>query len=266
MACLLLAAKTEECGRKLNHVIREAWRLKNMAARVGRGGKSSSSELGNGTSNNVDKKGYLNEKSEEFIRLKEKILLLERVVLHTIGFELSIDHPYKLILAQIKRWFPVDKMVPSRHVEYINPPAPPTDPAERRNFTKEKNKNLQGKLTRSAVDFATDSLHTTLCLKYSPKKVALTCVYMSAQYCEVQPTEGRTWLQVLDSDGTFVLDELASIAVQIMELIADKKGVDMEIFESIRKNLMQMKTGGGGEKRPPNIEKGMNRPTKRQHV
>lgn len=102
MACMLLAAKTEECSRKLSHVIREAWRLKNMAAKKGGGGAASTPELGDAVSDNVDKHGYLNEKSEEFVRLKERILLLERVVLHTIGFELSIDHPFKFILVEVR--------------------------------------------------------------------------------------------------------------------------------------------------------------------
>lgn len=42
----------------------------------------------------VNEKGYLDGKCREFYRLKERILLLERVILHTIGFELSISHPY----------------------------------------------------------------------------------------------------------------------------------------------------------------------------
>lgn len=260
MACLLLAAKTEESSRKLNHVIREAWRLKNMAAKRGGGGAASTPELGDAVSDNVDKNGYLNEKSEEFVRLKEKILLLERVVLHTIGFELSIDHPFKFILTQIK------KMVPLRHVEYINPATPPPDPTKQRNSPMEKNKKLQSQLTKSAMDFASDSLQTNLCLKYSAKKIALTCIYMSAQYCKVKPTEGRKWLEILDSEGAFVMDELASIAVQIMELIADKKGCDLAMFESIRADLMKMKKDVSRERGPPSLEKGMNRPSKRQHT
>jgi len=245
MACLLLAAKTEECSRKLNHVIREAWRLKNMAAKKGGSGAASTPELGDAVSDNVDKHGYLNEKSEEFVRLKEKILLLERVVLHTIGFELSIDHPFKFILIQIK------KMIPQRHLEYVNP---------------EKNKKLSHQLTKTAMDFASDSLQTNLCLKYAPKKIALTCIYMGAQYCKVRPTEGRAWLEILDSEGEFAMDELASIAVQIMELIADKKGCDLTMFESIRFDLTKMKKDVSGERGPPSLEKGMNRPVKRQHL
>jgi len=259
MACMLLAAKTEECSRKLSHVIRESWRLKNMAAKKGGGGAASTPELGDAVSDNVDKHGYLNPESEEFVRLKERILLLERVVLHTIGFELSIDHPFKFILVQIK------KMIPLR-VEYINPTMPPTDPTKQRSTPMEKNKKLQLQLTKSAMDFASDSLQTNLCLKYSPEKIALTCIYMSAQYCKVRPTERRKWLEILDSDSTFTINELTSIAVQIMELIADKKGCDLAMFESIRSDLTRMKKDVSGERGPPSLEKGMDRPIKRQHI
>jgi len=51
-----------------------------------------------------------------------------------------------------------------------------------------------------------------------------------------------------------------------MEVIADKKGCDLAIFESIRKDLVQMKKDVGGERGPPTLEKGMSRPVKRQHI
>ena len=95
-------AKTEECGRKLNRVICESWRLKNLSAKQEAKCGKLYSELGNEKIDNVDKHVYLNEKSEEFIQIKEKILMLERVVLHIIGFQLSIDHPYKLIVTQVR--------------------------------------------------------------------------------------------------------------------------------------------------------------------
>ena len=100
-------------------------------------------------------------------------------------------------------------MVAQKLVEYINPPTQSTDSSKRNPNQMEKNKKVQVQLTKTAIDFATDSLHTMLCLKYLPKKIALTCIYMSAQYNEVRPTEGRKWLEVLDSEGSFVVEDLA---------------------------------------------------------
>ena len=83
VACILLAAKTEESPKKLTTVIQECHRLKTMS--VKKSGKI----------------GSLDVNSQEFIRLKERTLLLERVILHTIGFELSIDHPHKVLEGQV---------------------------------------------------------------------------------------------------------------------------------------------------------------------
>jgi len=87
VACLLLAAKTEESPKKLVTVIQECFRLKNLSSN-----KSKSDLMKEGIK--VNERGYLDGKCQEFVRLRERILLLERVILHTIGFELSISHPY----------------------------------------------------------------------------------------------------------------------------------------------------------------------------
>lgn len=84
VACILLAAKTEESPKKLVSILQECFRLKNNAM------KNKTSQEGV----KLDKRGYLDMKCQEYTRLKERILLLERVILHTIGFELSISHPY----------------------------------------------------------------------------------------------------------------------------------------------------------------------------
>ena len=86
VACILLAAKTEESPKKLNVVIQECYRLKHLSTKAKQPQEIPGVKL--------DKKGYLDIKCEEFVRLKERVLLLERVILHTIGFELSISHPY----------------------------------------------------------------------------------------------------------------------------------------------------------------------------
>lgn len=135
MACLLLAGKTEESPKKLDFVIRECWKLRRRAQQQqqqrqlsqdsGAGGDSPASFAGtspttavmggspspSGTDpNNIDPK------SEEYIRLKERVLLLERVILHTIGFELSIDHPYKFLVDCVQ------SMNKKRLLEYVKPP------------------------------------------------------------------------------------------------------------------------------------------------
>lgn len=107
VAAILLAAKTEESPKKLNVVIEESLKTKNRAMQAGRISQSSDQMP-------LNSDGTLDTKAESFVRLKERILLLERVILHTIGFELSIDHPYKFLVETIK------KLVHKRQIEFIN--------------------------------------------------------------------------------------------------------------------------------------------------
>ena len=115
VACIVLAGKTEESPRKLNHVMDECYKLKLRGMQAGR---ISTTTAGGGKGGSPPSAATkpLDQKSEEFFKLKERILLLERVILHTIGFELSVDHPYKFLVEQIK------KLVHARKLEYITPP------------------------------------------------------------------------------------------------------------------------------------------------
>lgn len=99
VACILLAAKTEETPKKLTSIIQECHKLKYTSAKRSSGSGSGSG--GSHNNNNNDDDGVLDVNSKDFIKLKERTLLLERVILHTIGFELSIDHPHKFILEQV---------------------------------------------------------------------------------------------------------------------------------------------------------------------
>jgi hypothetical protein len=96
VACILLAAKTEESPRKVVSVLEECHKLRSRAMAAGRTSCQGNSPTTPTPTEPLDPKG------EEFTKLKERILLLERVVLHTIGFELSVDHPYKFIVDQVR--------------------------------------------------------------------------------------------------------------------------------------------------------------------
>jgi hypothetical protein len=82
VACLVLAAKTEESPKKLNTVIDECYKLKVRGMQAGR----ISQPAGAAAPSSATTTGNLDPKGVEFLKLKERILLLERVILHTIGF------------------------------------------------------------------------------------------------------------------------------------------------------------------------------------
>lgn len=112
VASLMLAAKTEESPKKLDFVIDECYKLKMRGMQAGRISVGTADGSHNKTNNSSPSSDALEINSDEFLKLKERILLLERVLLHTIGFELSIDHPYKFLVEIIK------KLVHGRQLEY----------------------------------------------------------------------------------------------------------------------------------------------------
>ena len=212
VASIVLAAKTEESPKKLNTVLLECHKLKCRGMQQQRkGAPPPPTEL--------DPKG------EEFLKMKERILLLERVILHTIGFELSIDHPYKFFVEQIKR------LIRNRQLKYK------VAPAAGQSTSQVMSKMMQ-ELVQYSMSFANDSMHTSLCLQFSPQLIATACVYLAAQFSKVDVVK-ETWSKVLGDPDT---EALASICIQIMNLIADRKSSDTDTFKKIRAQLELLKS------------------------
>jgi cyclin T len=226
VACLVLAAKTEESPKKLNTVIDECYKLKLRGMQAGR----ISQPAGAAAASPATTTGNLDPKGEEFLKLKERILLLERVILHTIGFELSIDHPYKFMVEQIK------KMVQKRQLEYIKPVDGPTAQIYGK---------MMNEMVQYAMNFANDSMHTSLCLQFEPHKIATACVYLAGHFAKVRPVNKQTWLDVL---GPSDIESLASISMQVVELITERKGVNEDTFEAIRQDLDALNKSGVASK------------------
>merc|ERR1712125_26750 len=92
------------------------------------------------------------------------------------------------------------------------------------------------------MNFANDSMHTSLCLQFPPDMIATSCVYMSAQYCGITGMEGRCWLDILDGGGCNMdILMLISISIQILEVISDRKGSDKFVFDSILDDIEKLR-------------------------
>jgi hypothetical protein len=286
MACLLLAGKTEESPKKLDFVIRECWKLRRRAQQQQQQQQQLASTAGGGMMGNEspnvggisptmalspsssDNKSSSNSnnleiKSDEYTRLKERVLLLERVILHTIGFELSIDHPFKFLIDCVQG------LTKKRLLEYTNPSSKKDKLIGKDGQPLNKsgqNALLVQELAQNAMNFANDSLHTSLCLQFSAQQIAMSCVYLSGKYSGIAPITGKTWLELLDG---ITVEELSSISIQILELVQPSRkgggvgGVDPEqAFKTIRKELDEMannkdgKVGGGdGTLQPPDAKR-----------
>lgn len=273
VASIVLAGKTEESPRKLNHVMEECYNLKlrgqqagrisaAAAVKVGGGGSGGGSGSGSGgpsspQSTSIDPKG------EEFFKIKERVLLLERVILHTIGFELSVDHPYKFLVEQIK------KLVHQRKLEYITPPSSGTAAASggANLSSSQLASKMLNELVQYAMNFANDSMQTSLCLQFEPQTIAMATVFLAANFCKIRPAAGRDWLVILapsssssastsSTGGTntppppppaassttnmlssLEMQALTSIVLQIIELVLDRKGTDPVMFQQIKLEL-----------------------------
>jgi len=248
VAALVLAAKTEEAPKKLNTVIQECYKLKTRAMQAGRLSQKPGSSPKDEAS-----ASYLDTKGEEFLKLKERILLLERIILHTIGFELSIDHPYKFFVEQIK------KLIHSRKLKYK--PSKASSDANKHKTNGEMMSKMMNELVQYSMSTANDSYQTSLCLQFGPKQIATACVYLACMFSGVEPENGNWKTTLLSTGGEgnhgnsnantnknsnaddfdYDVEALVSVCVQVIDLIAEKKASDSESVRKIRKALELLK-------------------------
>jgi len=161
----------------------------------------------------------------------------------TVGFEISLDHPYKFLVEIIKR------LVHKRQVEFI-------DSKDANSGSTSNVYNLMlNRMVQYSMNFANDSMQTSLCLQFEPQKIATACVYLAGQFARVRPTvPSGSWLEVL---GYRDVESLASISLQIIELVAERKATDQKLFDKIRADLEELKEekaspppGGSGTGEP----------------
>ena len=185
---------------------------------------------------------YLDTKGEDFLKLKERILLLERIILHTIGFELSIDHPYKFFVDMIK------KLISTRQLKYSSSKlssASSSSSSLDNTKTSEVMSKMMNELVQYSMSTANDSYQTSLCLQFGPKEIATACVYLACMFSGVEPINGD-WKKTLLAGGgnnSYIdVESLVSVCIQIIDLIADKKASDTESVRKIRKALELLKS------------------------
>lgn len=112
---------------------------------------------------------------------KELVLLGERLVLTTLGFDLNIHHPYKPLVAAIKKF-----------------------------------KVAQNALAQVAWNFVNDGLRTSLCLQFKPHHIAAGAIFLAAKFLKVKlPSEGeKVWWQEFEVTPR----QLEEVSNQMLEL------------------------------------------------
>ncbi|XP_019945565.2 cyclin-T2a isoform X2 [Paralichthys olivaceus] len=159
---LFLAAKVEEQPRKLEHVIKVSHACLNP------------------------QEPPLDTKSNAYLQQAQELVLLESIVLQTLGFEITIDHPHTDVVkcSQLVR--------------------------------------ASKDLAQTSYFMATNSLHlTTFCLQYKPTVIACVCIHLACKWSNWEipvSTDGKHWWEYVDSSVTLeLLDELTHEFLQILE-------------------------------------------------
>lgn len=120
---------------------------------------------------------------------KETVMIMERIILQTINFDLQVDHPYKHLL---------------NYAENLNCDRDETQ-----------------KLVQMAWTFINDSLCTTICLQWEPEVVAIAVMFLSAKLCKSKTGEeivGTRWWHAFVHNVT--VDILEDVCHQILDLYA----------------------------------------------
>jgi len=188
--CLFLAGKVEETPKKLRDVITVSYALlmktKNMPKEL----------------------QEIKQDSQEFWELKENILVAERILLQTIGFDLTIEHPYKHLLAYVKK--------------------------------------IEGSkdLAQVAWNFVNDSFRTTLCLQYQPKTVAAAAIYLASKFLKhplptiVEGSQTTPWWVLFETK----VEDMRNISNQILDLYESTSQVGIRHPSSWRPLFFQLST------------------------
>ncbi|KAJ4702602.1 Cyclin-T1-like protein [Melia azedarach] len=159
--CMFLAGKVEETPRPLKDVIIVSYEIIHK--------KDSSAPQ------------RIRQQKEVYEQQKELILLGERVVLATLGFDLNVHHPYKPLVEAIKKF-----------------------------------KVAQNALAQVAWNFVNDGLRTSLCLQFKPHHIAAGAIFLAAKFLKVKlPSDGdKVWWQEFDVTPR----QLEEVSNQMLEL------------------------------------------------
>ncbi|XP_013398667.1 cyclin-T1 [Lingula anatina] len=164
-ACIFLAAKVEEQPRKLEHVIKVAHMCLHREP--------------------------LDVKSEAYLEQAQELVINENILLQSLGFDVSIDHPHTHVVktCQLVR--------------------------------------ASKDLAQTSYFLATNSLHLTdMCLRHKPTVVACVCIHLACKWSSWQipkSSEGRDWFWYVDKSVTMKqLDELTHDFLSILDKCPSK--------------------------------------------
>ncbi|KAF3824514.1 hypothetical protein GH733_008799 [Mirounga leonina] len=197
---LFLAAKVEEQARKLEHVIKVAHACLHPLEPL------------------------LDTKCDAYLQQTQELVLLETIMLQTLGFEITIEHPHTDVvkctqlvraskdLAQTSYFMATNRLKKENVYVFalillVNI------------FLCFTYLNYYGS---SFSNLLYNSLHlTTFCLQYKPTVIACVCIHLACKWSNWEipvSTDGKHWWEYVDPTVTLeLLDELTHEFLQILE-------------------------------------------------
>ncbi|XP_074304650.1 cyclin-T1-3-like [Silene latifolia] len=166
-ACMFLGGKVEETPRPLKDVIIVSYEI------IHKKDPAAAQKI---------------KQKEVYEQQKELILVGERLVLATLGFDLNVQHPYKPLVEAIKKF-----------------------------------KVAQNALAQVAWNFVNDGLRTSLCLQFMSHHIAAGAIFLAAKFLKVKlPSDGdKVWWQEFDVTPR----QLEEVSNQMLELYEQNKAL-----------------------------------------
>ncbi|KAJ3058283.1 hypothetical protein HK102_010588, partial [Quaeritorhiza haematococci] len=168
----------------------------------------------------------IEEGSKEYTRWRDNIAHYEEFLLATLCFDLCVEHPYPHVLDILEAH------------------------------------QISGQTGQAAWGFVNDSYRLTLCLQYSPREIALACVYMAAKLHGEdihKHSKGKPIWELMEIEVTALQDMLKQILtlypLELLEspqYLANHKprGVSKVptggVNGSLNGNMNNGRSGGGG--------------------
>uniref|UniRef100_A0A0D9XZD3 Cyclin-like domain-containing protein n=1 Tax=Leersia perrieri TaxID=77586 RepID=A0A0D9XZD3_9ORYZ len=207
--CMFLAGKVEETPRPLKDVILVSYEI------IHKKDPAAAQRI---------------KQREVYDQQKELILLGERVVLSTLGFDLNVHHPYKPLVEAIRKF-----------------------------------KVAQNALAQVAWNFVNDGLRTSLCLQFKPHHIAAGAIFLAAKFLKVKlPSDGeRVWWQEFDVTPR----QLEEVSNQMLELYEQNRAAQAQPSHgneaegssaSVPNQRVSLKSQGNSEETPPHQSKQSN--------
>eukprot|EP00794_Sanderia_malayensis_P003044 gene3046-3506_t len=160
---LFLGAKVEEQPRKLEHVLKVAYRCLHK-----------------------DSDATLDSQSDEYMQMAQDLIDNESILLQTLGFELSVEHPHTYVVK-------CAQMVKAAK-----------------------------DLAQTSYFLATNSLHlTTFCIEQKPTVVACVCIYVACKWTSYEIPEShdkKHWWEYMDNEVTLgKIEEMTTHFIKVLD-------------------------------------------------